>query len=401
MQQITYTMLFRRLIGLSMDARVWDVAVFTRNRERLLGGNIAVEFLLAAIGDPAVKRQLSDEHFSVDGTVIDAWASMKSFRRKDGSDDDPSGSGRNAERDFRGDKRSNETHASITDPDARLYRKSNRQPSRFCYMGHRRIENRNGLIVDARTTDATGRAEREAAEAMVAAAAPGRRVTLGADKADDAAEHVANLRAIGVTPGERVQAAAFQGRGDPVGIARVFGLSLSHRDLSAMLADRGVAVDHTTLFRWLQAFAATLEQRVRRHLRPCAGSWRVDETYIKVKGVWTYLYRAVDSLGQTIDFLLSARRDTGAAKRVFCKALAQPHTVNPRTITVDKNPAYPRAAMEMKRDGQLWRFTRLRPCKYLTDVFDKLFWRIGDIFFPARVTAWPRAGLGMEACHAA
>ena len=118
---------------------------------------------------------------------------------------------------------------------------------------------------------------------------------------------------------------------------------ISYRDLAAMLSDRGVAVDHTTLFRWVQAYAATLEQRVRRHLRPCTGSWRVDETYIKVKGLWTYLYRAVDSRGQTIDFLLSARRDAAAAKRFFRKALAQPHTVNPRTITVDKNPAYPRA----------------------------------------------------------
>ncbi len=97
-----------------------------------------------------------------------------------------------------------------------------------------------------------------------------------------------------------------------------------------MLADRGVAVDHTTLFRWIQAYAATLEQRVQRHLRACTGSWRVGDTYIKVKSVWTYLYRAVDSLGQTIDFLLSARRAAAVAKRFFRKALTQPHTVNPR-----------------------------------------------------------------------
>jgi transposase len=200
MEQVTYNMLFRWFIGLSMDAPVWDVTVFTKNRERLLAGDIAVAFLLSVMGEPAVKRLLSNEHFSVDGTLIDAWASMKSFRRKDGSDDDPSGSGRNAERDFRGDKRSNETHASTTDPDARLYRKSSGQPSRLCYMGHLLIENRHGLIVDVRTTHATGRAEREAAEAMVAAAARGRRVTLGSDKAYDAAEHVANLRAMGVTP---------------------------------------------------------------------------------------------------------------------------------------------------------------------------------------------------------
>jgi transposase len=200
MEQVSYNMLFRWFIGLSMDAPVWDVTVFTKNRERLLAGDIAVAFLLSIMGDPAVKRLLSNEHFSVDGTLIDAWASMKSFRRKDGSDDDSSGTGRNAERNFRGDKRSNETHASVTDPDARLYRKSNGQPSRLCYMGHLLIENRNGLIVDVRTTPATGRAEREAAVTMVAAAARGRRVTLGADKAYDAAEHVAHLRAIGVTP---------------------------------------------------------------------------------------------------------------------------------------------------------------------------------------------------------
>jgi IS5 family transposase len=125
---------------------------------------------------------------------------MKSFRCKDGSDDAPPGAGRNAERDFRGEKRSNETHASTTDPDARLYRKSKGQPSRLCFMGHLLIENRHGLIVDVRTTHATGRAERETAEAMIKAADRRRRATLAADKGYDAAEHIAALRAIGVTP---------------------------------------------------------------------------------------------------------------------------------------------------------------------------------------------------------
>jgi transposase-like protein len=157
---------------------------------------------------------------------------------------------------------------------------------------------------------------------------------------------------------------------------------ISYRELAAMLSDRGVAVDHTTLFRWVQAYAARLEQRVRRHLRPCTGSWRVDETYIKVKGAWTYLYRSVDSLGQTIDFLLSARRDAAAAKRFFRKALAQPHTVNPRTITVDKSPAYPRAATEMKRAGELWRFSRLRQCKYLNNIVEQDHRRIKRLVRP-------------------
>ena len=157
---------------------------------------------------------------------------------------------------------------------------------------------------------------------------------------------------------------------------------ISYRELASMLSDRGIAVDHTTLFRWVQAYAAKLGQRVRRHLRLCTGSWRVDETYIKVKGVWTYLYRAVDSLGQTIDFLLSARRDAAAAKRFFHKALAQPHTVNPRTITVDKNPAYPRAAADMKRAGELWRFSRLRQCKYLNNIIEQDHRRIKRLARP-------------------
>src|SRR5215213_980133 len=143
---------------------------------------------------------------------------------------------------------------------------------------------------------------------------------------------------------------------------------ISYRDLELMLADRGVKVDHTTIFRWIQAYAMELEKRIRPHLRTSNGSWRVDETYVKVKGRWTYLYRAVDSRRQTIDFLLSAKRDAEAAKRFFRKALAQPHTVNPRTITVDKNAAYPKAVTEMKKDGELWRRSRLRQVKYLSNI---------------------------------
>jgi transposase, IS6 family len=146
---------------------------------------------------------------------------------------------------------------------------------------------------------------------------------------------------------------------------------ISYRDLMLMLLDRGVAVDHSTIFRWIQAYSAELEKRIRPHLRVSNGSWRVDETYVKVKGRWMYLYRAVDSCGQTIDFLLSAKRDANAAKRFFRKALAQPHTVNPRTITVDKNAAYPKAATEMKKDGELWRRSRLRQVKYLNNIVEQ------------------------------
>ena len=199
MEQLTYNMLFRWFVGLSMDAPVWDVTVFTKNRERLLEGDIARAFLRAILVAPEVKRLLSTEHFSVDGTLIEAWASMKSFRAKDGSDEPPE-PGRNGARNFRGERRSNETHASITDPDARLYRKARGQASKLCYMGHLLMENRNGLIVDTETTNATGTAEREAAEAMVGDVPGCGRITLGADKAFDVAGHVAKLREMNVTP---------------------------------------------------------------------------------------------------------------------------------------------------------------------------------------------------------
>jgi hypothetical protein len=146
-----------------------------------------------------VKRLLSTEHFSVDGTLIEAWASMKSFRAKEGGDESPE-PGRNGTRNFRGERRSNETHASTTDPDARLYRKARGQASKLCYMGHLLMENRNGLVVDTETTHATGTAEREAAEAMVDDVPGCGRITLGADKAFDVAGHVAWLREMNVTP---------------------------------------------------------------------------------------------------------------------------------------------------------------------------------------------------------
>ena len=199
MQQITYNMLFRWFVGLAMDAPVWDVTVFTKNRDRLLEGDIARGFLTAILADPQVKPLLSAEHFSVDGTLIEAWASIKSFRPKDGSGEPPA-PGRNGERDFHGEKRSNETHASTTDPDARLLRKAAGQASKLCHMGHVLMENRNGLVVDATTTTATGTAEREAAIAMVGDRPDGGRITLGGDKAYDTQDFVAQMRRLGVTP---------------------------------------------------------------------------------------------------------------------------------------------------------------------------------------------------------
>jgi transposase len=198
MEQIDYNLLFRWFVGLPMDAAVWHPTVFTHNRDRLLEAEVAHEFLAALLALPKVKRLLSDDHFSVDGTLIDAWASMKSFRPKDGSGDPP-GPGRNGERDFRKEKRSNETHASTTDPDARLYRKGDGRESRLCFIGHVLMENRNGLAVDATLTCATGTAEREAALAMLDRRKR-RGGTLGADKAYDVTDFVDELRQRGVTP---------------------------------------------------------------------------------------------------------------------------------------------------------------------------------------------------------
>jgi IS6 family transposase len=149
-----------------------------------------------------------------------------------------------------------------------------------------------------------------------------------------------------------------------------------------MLADRGVQVDHTTLFRWIQAYAPELDKRMRPHLRMTNGSWRVDETYIRVKGEWVYLYRAVDAAGRTIDFVLSAKRDAAAAKRFFRKALKQSHTVNPRTITVDKSAAYPIATKAMKRDGELCRFAKLRQVKVLNNIVEQDHRRIKRLVRP-------------------
>lgn len=199
MEQIAYNLLFRWFVGLSMDAEVWDVTVFTKNRDRLLDGEVARLLLNTVVSDPAVKALLSDDHFSVDGTLIEAWASMKSFQPRDGSGSPPD-PGRNGERDFHGEKRSNETHRSTTDPEARLFRKGKGQASKLCYMGHLVIENRNGLIVDAELTQANGWAERTAAEAMMETLARPAGTTLAADKNYDTAAHVAALREIGVTP---------------------------------------------------------------------------------------------------------------------------------------------------------------------------------------------------------
>ncbi|WEK02133.1 MAG: IS5 family transposase [Candidatus Sphingomonas phytovorans] len=201
MERIEFDLLFCWFVGLGVDEAVWDHSSFSTNRDRLLSGEIAAKFLRAILAQPRVKRLVSSDHFSVDGTLIEAWASIKSFRRKDGSDDDrPGPPGRNAERDFHKEKRSNETHQSTTDPEARLYKKGAGQPARLCYIGHALMENRNGLAVDGGITQASGTAEREAALAMLDRRPRRRRITLGADKAYDVRQFVEDLRERSVTP---------------------------------------------------------------------------------------------------------------------------------------------------------------------------------------------------------
>jgi len=147
--------------------------------------------------------------------------------------------------------------------------------------------------------------------------------------------------------------------------------SLSYRDLEGMMLERSIEVDHTTIYRWVQAYSPELEKRCRPYLRPTNDSWRIDETYIKVKGVWKYLYRAVDSDGNTLDFLLSAKRDAKAAKRFLKKVLNAPHTQSPRVITVDKNAAYPPAIDELKADESLPKTTKTRQVKYLNNIVEQ------------------------------
>jgi len=203
MERLEFDLLFRWFVGLGIDDPAWDHSVFSKNRERLLDGEIAAKFLAAVLAQPKVKRLLSTDHFSVDGTLIEAWASMKSFKPKATGGGEPpvppASGGRNAEVDFKGQKRSNETHESTTDPEARLYRKGAGMEARLCFIGHTLMENRSGLIVDARLTSADGHAERIAALSMIEPRADRpRAVTLGADKAYDAEDFVNELRSMNV-----------------------------------------------------------------------------------------------------------------------------------------------------------------------------------------------------------
>jgi transposase len=200
MEQMNYNLLFRWFVGLTVDEAVWDASTFSANRDRVLNQDVAREFFQRVLALAKWQELASDEHFSVDGTLIQAWASHKSFKPKDGGEKPPGPGGRNAEVDFHGEKRSNATHASTTDAHARLYRKSDAAPAVLGYLAHGLMENRHGLIVDVETTPASGRAEREAALTMVARTVRGKVATLGADKAYDTKEFVAALRERNVRP---------------------------------------------------------------------------------------------------------------------------------------------------------------------------------------------------------
>lgn len=196
MEQLDYNLLFRWFVGLEIDEPVWNHAVFSKNRDRLLNQEVAQQFFARVKAKAA--GLMSDEHFTVDGTLIEAWASHKSFQRKDNNDDQTPGAGAN----FHGEKRSNETHESKTDAEAKLYKKSAGQEARLCYLGHVVVENRNGLIVRAMATQADGTAERDAALLMLQDLTEGRtsRITVGADKAYDTQDFVQTARELGVTP---------------------------------------------------------------------------------------------------------------------------------------------------------------------------------------------------------
>jgi transposase len=210
MERLEYDLLFRWFVGIGVDDQAWDHSVFSKNRDRLLEGDIASKFLAAVLAQPKVKKLLSADHFSGDGTLIEAWASMKSVKPKacpgldpgDGSGNPPAeGGGRNAEADFHGQKRTNDTHASTTDPEARLYKKGKGKEAKLCFMGHGLMENRNCLLVDTCLTLADGHAERVAALHMIEPRADRpRAMTLGADKAYDTEDFVNELRSMKVTP---------------------------------------------------------------------------------------------------------------------------------------------------------------------------------------------------------
>jgi transposase len=274
-EQLHYNLLFRWFVGLRMDDPVWDATSFTKNRERLLRGDVAAAFFGAVLRQADTQRLLSDEHFTVDGTILEAWASHKSFRPKDEDPhhpDDPS----NPSIDFRGERRSNATHQSTTDPEARLYKKGGGRAAHLSYLGHVLMENRHGLIVGATVTAATGTAECEAALTLTR----GRTGTLGGDKGYDTAAFVAAVRARGLVPHVAQNTAHRRSRIDGR-TTRHAGYVISQRKrklveqsfgwLKTIALLRKVRHRGTAKVRWIFTFAAAVFNLVRiRALRAAA-----------------------------------------------------------------------------------------------------------------------------------
>ena len=213
MEELHYNLLFRWFVGLNMDDPVWHPTTFTKNRDRLLAGEVAATFFAAVRTQARTAGLLSDEHFTVDGTQLNAWASLKSFQRRDAAPGPPPDDPGNPTVDFHGERRRNDTHASTTDPDARLYRKGPGREAKLAYLGHVLLDNRHGLVANVCATAATGTAERAAAASLLhASAAPGS--TVGADKGYDVASFVGAVRGLGVTPhvAQKVRFSAIDGR---------------------------------------------------------------------------------------------------------------------------------------------------------------------------------------------
>ena len=200
MEEMDYNILFRWFVGLNLDDAVWDATVFTKNRDRLLEAEVAKEFLTRVVAHAREQGWMSDEHFTVDGTLLEAWASLKSFQRKDKTNSSPPDAPGNPTVDFHGEKRSNRTHESKSDPEAQLARKSKGKEAKLSYSGNLLVENRNGLIVSSLVWEATGTAERDAAMAMLQQVPGTGRVTVGGDKGFDTAEFVRECRNLSVTP---------------------------------------------------------------------------------------------------------------------------------------------------------------------------------------------------------
>jgi hypothetical protein len=258
MEQLDYNLLFRWFVGLAVDEPVWVPTVFTHNRERLLQAEIVHRLFAEVLAKAGAANLTSDEHFSVDGTLIEAWASMKSFRPKG---EPPAGGGRNREVDFRGETRTNDTHESTSDPDCRLYKKSPGAGARLCHLGHLLMENRGGFIVDTTVTPPSGNAEREAAVHLAGDLPGEHRKTLGGDKGYDTAECVQGLREIGVTP--------HMAQNDTNRASAIDNRTTRHRGYTVSLRLRKLI---ETRFGWMKDIG-TMRKTKRR------GTARVDEQF--------------------------------------------------------------------------------------------------------------------------